>query len=75
MKKEIHPESTKQEIKCSTCDHVHALNSAANDITIDVCSNCHSFYTGDNTSIKATGRVERFNRMFGKTTSDKKAEK
>ena len=72
MKKEIHPKSTEQEIKCSTCEHVHTLKSSTNDISIDVCSNCHSFYTGDSTSIKATGRVERFNRMFDKKTSEKK---
>ncbi len=72
MKKEIHPESTTTEVKCSTCEHVHTLTSTESKISIDVCSNCHSFYTGDSSAVKATGRVERFNRMFGDNKPAKK---
>ncbi len=75
MKKEIHPESTTTEVKCSTCDYVHTLTSTETKIAVDVCSNCHAFYTGDSSSVKATGRVERFNRMFGEVKPKKAAPK
>ncbi|MGL4343027.1 MAG: 50S ribosomal protein L31 [Metamycoplasmataceae bacterium] len=64
MKKEIHPKSEVINIKCSTCLTEHELLTTNLNATIDVCSGCHAFYTGDKTKSKATGRIERFNRRF-----------
>ncbi len=69
MKKEIHPELHEVVTKCQTCGHEHKMDSTVKSVSVDVCSNCHPFYTGNSQSVKSTGRVERFNRMFG----DKKA--
>ncbi|WKX02489.1 50S ribosomal protein L31 [Candidatus Mycoplasma mahonii] len=72
MKKDIHPTSTKQEIKCSTCDYVHNIILTVKDISIDICSNCHGFYTGNTGAVKATGRVERFNKILSGQKKTKK---
>lgn len=62
MKKEIHPQLNRIQVECSTCSKKHELLTTAKDVTIDVCSGCHSFYTGDSSVAKATGRIERFKR-------------
>lgn len=62
MKKEIHPQLNEIQVECSTCAKKHNLLTTSKEVTIDVCSGCHSFYTGDNSVAKATGRIERFNR-------------
>lgn len=62
MKKGIHPELHEIKSNCSTCGTTHELLSTSKDVTIDVCSGCHAFYTGDSSVVKATGRIERFNR-------------
>lgn len=64
MKKDIHPKYFTVETKCSTCGKEFVFGSSKSKITIDVCSGCHPVYTGDRTKNKATGRVERFKRMY-----------
>jgi len=71
MKKEIHPELNELTVKCSTCGTEHKFESTVKAVSVDVCSSCHAFYTGNSSSVKSTGRVERFNRMFG-TKKDEK---
>lgn len=66
MKKDIHPEKHEVTVKCSTCDTEHKMLSTSKNISVDVCSSCHAFYTGNSSAVKSTGRVERFNRMLGK---------
>ncbi|MDK2819280.1 MAG: 50S ribosomal protein L31 [Mycoplasmataceae bacterium] len=70
MKKDTHPKSELLNIKCSTCNTKHELLTTSNEVTIDVCSGCHAFYTGDNSIARAAGRVERFNRRVA--SSNKK---
>ena len=62
MKKEIHPALNLINAHCATCNKEHELLSTAKEVTIDVCSGCHAFYTGDNSIVKAPGQIERFRR-------------
>lgn len=62
MKKDTHPISELINIKCSTCNTNHELLTTSKDVSIDVCSGCHAYYTGDNSVARAAGRIERFNR-------------
>ncbi len=71
MKKEVHPNYNKIEVSCITCGNKHMIGTTAKEISIDTCSKCHPFYVGKGGATKSTGRVERFNRMFGKQ-NDKK---
>ncbi len=74
MKKEIHPEYNTIDVKCITCGNEHKVGTTAKEISIDTCSKCHPFYQGTTSSMKSTGRVERFNRMFGDKTNKKETE-
>ena len=58
--------------ECSTCSKKHELLTTAKEVTIDVCSGCHSFYTGDSSVAKATGRIERFKRRASTATTSAK---
>ena len=69
MKKEVHPTYNKITATCS-CGNVMELNSTLkNDINVEICSNCHPFYTGQQKIVDTGGRVQRFEKKFGKKTS------
>ena len=75
MKARIHPEYRVTEVTC-TCGNTFTTRSTAKDgvIHVDVCSNCHPFYTGKQKILDTGGRVARFERRFGRTkkAADKK---
>jgi large subunit ribosomal protein L31 len=64
MKKDIHPEYFDTTITCA-CGNVINTRSTAKDIKVEVCSACHSFYTGQQKLIDSAGRVEKFQRKYG----------
>ncbi len=65
MKKDIHPNYKEFKATC-TCGNVIATRSTAkNDIYLDVCSECHPFYTGKQKIADTGGRVDKFNKRFG----------
>jgi large subunit ribosomal protein L31 len=65
MKQGIHPEYGPSIIKCS-CGHVLETRSTQPAIQVELCSACHPFYTGKQKIIDVAGRVERFQRRYGK---------
>lgn len=72
MKKEIQPAYHVGTIKCSTCGAEYTIGTTAKDYKIDTCSNCHPFYTGQQTFVQAAGRVERFNKRYGINNQNQK---
>jgi large subunit ribosomal protein L31 len=65
MKKDIHPEYGDTSVTCA-CGNVMQLRSTGKDMQINTCSACHPFYTGKSTYIDTAGRVEQFQRRYGK---------
>lgn len=63
MKKEIHPKYDMSTITCA-CGNQVQTRSTASDYNVDICSNCHPFYTGKQKLVDSAGRVERFRRKF-----------
>lgn len=61
----IHPEYVDVEIKCS-CGNVIKTKSTKKDITVEVCSKCHPFFTGANKLVDTGGRVGRFQKRLEK---------
>jgi large subunit ribosomal protein L31 len=57
-----HPTLHLLDVRCSTCGSEFAVRSAATAISVDICSNCHPAYTGQERTLTGGGRVERFNR-------------
>ena len=57
-----HPTMYTVGVVCSTCGTDHVLRATAESLSTDVCSNCHSAYTGRERAAASGGRIERFNR-------------
>lgn len=68
MKTGIHPVYKKAVVSC-VCGNTFVTRSTAGDIKLEICSNCHPFFTGKQKLLDSTGRVERFNKRYGKTTA------
>ena len=64
MKKDIHPQYQEMTVKCA-CGNTFQTRSTVGDMQVDICSNCHPFYTGKQKFVDAAGRVEKFNKEFG----------
>ncbi|WP_438314966.1 50S ribosomal protein L31 [Sporosarcina sp. FA9] len=64
MKTGIHPEYKLAKVTCS-CGNEFETGSVKGDIRIEVCSECHPFYTGRQKFAQADGRVDRFNKKYG----------
>ena len=71
MKTGIHPDYQKANVTCA-CGNVIETYSARGNFTVDVCSNCHPFFTGKQKFVDTAGRVERFSKKFGGTYSFQK---
>ena len=64
MKAGIHPEYYQATVTCN-CGNTFVTGSTKKDIHVEICSKCHSFYTGQQKATAARGRIERFNRKYG----------
>ena len=61
----IHPNCEKTTITCH-CGNVIETGSTKQNITVEICSKCHPFYTGKQKLVDTSGRVERFNKRFNR---------
>jgi large subunit ribosomal protein L31 len=64
MREGIHPKYEPTTITCA-CGNVIETRSTAKDIKVEICSNCHPFFTGKQKLVDTAGRVERFRRKYG----------
>ena len=65
MKEGIHPNYRDAGITCA-CGHEFHTRSVAGSYNVEICSNCHPFFTGKSRLVDTEGRVERFNRKYGR---------
>ena len=68
MKQGIHPEYKLTTVRCS-CGEEFQTRSTVEELRVDICSKCHPFYTGKQKLVDTGGRVERFERRYGKRTA------
>lgn len=66
MKKDLHPKSQVVEVTCTTCGNKIVTKSTLNEIKVDTCPKCHPFYTGEQSSNRAAGRIEKFNKKYNR---------
>ena len=64
MKDGIHPNYKPTTIKCA-CGAVIETGSTKQNITVEICSKCHPFYTGKQKLVDTSGRVDKFNKKYG----------
>jgi len=67
MKKGIHPDHKRTLISC-VCGNEIETGSVRDNIKVEICSNCHPFFTGTQKIIDTEGRVERFKKRYGKAS-------
>lgn len=63
MRKDIHPEYEEAKITC-VCGNVIETRSTKGDTKVEICSNCHPFFTGKQKIMDTAGRIEKFNRRY-----------
>jgi large subunit ribosomal protein L31 len=61
MKADIHPHYAEAHVRC-TCGNEFTTRSTKSELNVEICSNCHPFYTGKQKLVDTGGRVERFRR-------------
>jgi len=65
LKKNLHPEYKKCIVSCA-CGSTFETRSTVEKIHVEICSQCHPFYTGKQKLVDSAGRVELFNRRYRK---------
>ena len=71
MKEGIHPNYKEVEVRCA-CGNTFKTRSTKPELHLEICSNCHPFFTGRQKLIDTEGRVERFTKKFGLQTSEQR---
>ena len=64
MKEGIHPNYQQTTIR-GACANIIETGSTKKDITVEICSKCHPFYTGKQKLVDTSGRVDKFNKKYG----------
>ena len=64
MKKDIHPKYGKATVRCA-CGETFTTGSTRGELTVEICSKCHPFYTGRQKLVNSGGRVDRFKKRYG----------
>jgi large subunit ribosomal protein L31 len=65
MKADTHPEYTEIKVNCSCGNTFQTRSTIGHDLTIEVCSACHPFYTGKQKIVDTGGRVDKFRKRYG----------
>ena len=68
MRADIHPEYVESTVRCS-CGNTFTTRATTAEIHVEICSNCHPFYTGKQKLVDTGGRVDRFQRRLAKRSS------
>jgi large subunit ribosomal protein L31 len=75
MKSDTHPEYSDVNVKCSCGNAFTTRSTRGGALNVELCNECHPFYTGKQKLVDTGGRVERFNKRYGaRKTAPKKAE-
>lgn len=65
MKKDIHPKYDTCKVTCA-CGNSFETRATVPEIKVEICSECHPFYTGKQKLLDTAGRIEKFRRKYGK---------
>jgi large subunit ribosomal protein L31 len=65
MKDAIHPKYTEITVTCTCGNTFQTRSTLGSNLEVEVCSNCHPFYTGKQKIVDSGGRVDRFRKKYG----------
>lgn len=71
MKAEIHPKYNPKATVTCACGNTFTVGSTKDALNVEICSNCHPFYTGNEKTLDAAGRVDKFKTRAAKATAKK----
>jgi len=71
MKAAIHPDYHEVRVHCACGNTFTTRSTNRGDINVEICSNCHPFFTGKQKLLDTAGRIERFRRKYAKTEEKK----
>ena len=66
MKADIHPNYGQITVKCACGNTFQTGSTLGEDLNVEICSECHPFYTGKQKVVDTAGRVSRFQERYGK---------
>lgn len=66
MKEKIHPTVHSATITCACGHHENVLSTKGEAVSVEVCSQCHPFYTGKQRFLDTAGRIDRFRKKYAK---------
>ena len=70
MKAGIHPDYHEVTVSCACWNTFKTHSTRKGDIRLEICSGCHPFFTGKQKLIDTAGRVERFQRKYGRKSAE-----
>ena len=70
MKADIHPAYGEIKVTCSCGNEFTTRSTLGEDLQVEVCSNCHPFYTGKQKIVDSGGRVDKFRKRYGLRSSN-----
>ncbi len=74
MKTDIHPTYAETHVTCSCGNTFTTKSTKPGEMHVELCNECHPFFTGKQKLVDTGGRVERFQKRYGKTTFTKGSE-
>ncbi len=69
MKKDIHPKVHQAVIRCACGNEVQAISTKGKVVDVEICSNCHPFFTGKQRFVDTAGRIDRFRKKYAQFES------
>lgn len=66
MKKDIHPQNHTAKIRCACGFEIEAMSTKGDLVEVEICSNCHPFFTGKQRFVDTAGRIDRFRKKYAK---------
>ncbi|MEY3092865.1 MAG: ribosomal protein [Actinomycetota bacterium] len=75
MKAEIHPKYETVAVRCSCGNNFETRSTITGSLNVELCNECHPYFTGKQKLVDTGGRVERFNKRYGDRTTKKSAAK
>jgi large subunit ribosomal protein L31 len=70
MKPGIHPEYHDIKVHCACGNNFTTRSTRKSDLNVEICSECHPFFTGKQKLVDTAGRVDRFNKRYAKKQSE-----
>ncbi|MBC7910270.1 MAG: 50S ribosomal protein L31 [Pyrinomonadaceae bacterium] len=74
MKQGIHPEYHEIKVHCACGETFTTRSTRKDDLNVEICSACHPFFTGKQKLVDTAGRVDRFNKRYGKKQAEETPE-